>query len=73
MVACPVTSQVKGYPFEVALPPHGAIAPGADPLTLPRVKIEGGEGLWMFRAIVDGGLDAWRWVDRFMWRLQEAR
>ena len=25
-VACPVTSQVKGYPFEVALPPHGAIA-----------------------------------------------
>ena len=25
-VACPVTSQVKGYPFEVVLPPHGAIA-----------------------------------------------
>jgi mRNA interferase MazF len=25
-VACPVTSQVKGYPFEVALPPRGAIA-----------------------------------------------
>ena len=25
-IACPVTSQVKGYPFEVALPPHSAIA-----------------------------------------------
>jgi len=24
-VACPITSQVKGYPFEVALPPDGAI------------------------------------------------
>ena len=24
-VACPVTSQVKGYPFEVALPTGGAI------------------------------------------------
>ncbi len=24
-MACPVTSQVKGYPFEVALPPTGAI------------------------------------------------
>jgi mRNA interferase MazF len=24
-VACPVTSQVKGYPFEVALPAGGAI------------------------------------------------
>jgi mRNA interferase MazF len=25
-VACPVTSHVKGYPFEVALPPGGRIA-----------------------------------------------
>lgn len=24
-LACPVTSQVKGYPFEVRLPPGGAI------------------------------------------------
>ena len=24
-IACPITSQVKGYPFEVALPPLGAI------------------------------------------------
>jgi mRNA interferase MazF len=25
-LACPVTSHVKGYPFEVALPPGGSIA-----------------------------------------------
>jgi mRNA interferase MazF len=24
-IACPVTSQAKGYPFEVPLPPHGAL------------------------------------------------
>lgn len=24
-IACPITSQVKGYPFEVPLPPRGAI------------------------------------------------
>jgi mRNA interferase MazF len=24
-IACPITSQVKGYPFEVPLPPAGAI------------------------------------------------
>ena len=25
-IACPITSQAKGYPFEVALPPGGKIA-----------------------------------------------
>jgi len=25
-VACPITSQIKGYPFEVPLPPGGRIA-----------------------------------------------
>jgi mRNA interferase MazF len=25
-IACPITSQVKGYPFEVALPPGGKIS-----------------------------------------------
>ncbi len=51
---------------------HGAIAPGADPLELPRVKVEGGEGAWMFRRLLDGGLDAWRWVDRTLWALQAS-
>jgi mRNA interferase MazF len=26
VIACPVTSQIKGYPFEVPLPPGGKIA-----------------------------------------------
>lgn len=51
---------------------HGAIEPGSDALTLPRVKVEGGEGLWMFRALARGGLDGWRWVDRTLWKMQAA-
>lgn len=51
---------------------HGAIAPGSDALELPRVKVEGGEGLWMFRSLARGGLDGWRWVDRTLWRMQAA-
>ena len=51
---------------------HGPIRPGADPLTLPRIKVEGGEPLWMFRLLVRGGLDTWRWVDRTLWRLQRT-
>src|SRR5256885_8104278 len=27
-IVCPITSQVKGYPFEVALPPGGKIGGG---------------------------------------------
>ncbi len=49
---------------------HGAIGPGADRYDLPRVKVEGGEGLWMFKLIVRGGLDAWGWIDRSLWRVQ---
>jgi|GEM_PF-200038 len=52
---------------------HGAITPGANPLELPRIKIESAEGLWMFRAIVAGGLDAWGLVDRWLWPLQRRR
>jgi len=51
---------------------HGAITPGSDVLMLPRVKVEGGEGLWMFRSLARGGLDGWRWVDRTLWRMQAA-
>jgi len=49
---------------------HGAIRTGADRFTLPRVKVEGGESLWMFRLLVQGALDGWRWVDRIFWRFQ---
>jgi peptidoglycan/xylan/chitin deacetylase (PgdA/CDA1 family) len=49
---------------------HGAIAPCCDALALPRVKVESGEGLWMFRLLADGALDDWRWIDRTLWRVQ---
>jgi peptidoglycan/xylan/chitin deacetylase (PgdA/CDA1 family) len=49
---------------------HGAIRPGQDSLTLPRVKVEGGEGMWMFRSLARGGLDGWSLVDQTLWRLQ---
>ncbi len=52
---------------------HGAIAPGADPAELPRIKIEGGEGMAMFRLAVAGGLDGWAAVDRSLYALQSPR
>lgn len=52
---------------------HGAIRPGMPGLALPRVKVEGGEGLWMFKLLVDGAMDSWRVVDQNLWRLQRVR
>ncbi|MDH3602361.1 MAG: polysaccharide deacetylase family protein, partial [Candidatus Tectomicrobia bacterium] len=49
---------------------HGAIRAGAARYDLPRVKVEGDESLWMFKLIVRGGLDAWGWIDRALWRVQ---
>jgi peptidoglycan/xylan/chitin deacetylase (PgdA/CDA1 family) len=51
---------------------HGPISRTADPLQLPRVKVEGGEGLWMFRLLCRGATDGWRLVDRCLWRWQQA-
>jgi peptidoglycan/xylan/chitin deacetylase (PgdA/CDA1 family) len=51
---------------------HGPIRPGMDPHTLPRVKIEGGEGLRPFRLATRGGLDNWRLIDQTLWRIQVA-
>ncbi len=51
---------------------HGAINPKLDPLVLPRVKVEGGEPIWMFRLLVSGGLDEWRLIDSMLWRLQQS-
>ena len=51
---------------------HGGINPGADPMELPRVKVEGGEGCWMFRLLVHGGLDPWQFIDRTLWRWQQS-
>jgi len=51
---------------------HGAIQSTSNAYTLPRVKVEGGEGLWLFKQITRGGLDAWRWIDRALWRIQAS-
>ena len=52
---------------------HGSIASGAAPLRLPRIKVEGGEGMRMFEWSCRGAMDAWRAVDDALWRLQRPR
>jgi peptidoglycan/xylan/chitin deacetylase (PgdA/CDA1 family) len=52
---------------------HGAIRPGMDPIRLPRIKIEGGEGLWMFQLCSRGAMDAWWGLDYALWRTQRPR
>jgi hypothetical protein len=51
---------------------HGAVYSGMEPFSLPRVKVEGGEALWLFRLLVQGGLDGWRWIDKSLWRIQAS-
>ena len=51
---------------------HGVIHSGSEALTLPRIKIEGGESPWMFPLIAQGGLDGWGWIDRYLWRFQAS-
>lgn len=52
---------------------HGPISPGADPIRLPRIKVEGGEGAWRFPLLCQGAMDNWRIVDDNLWYLQRAR
>jgi peptidoglycan/xylan/chitin deacetylase (PgdA/CDA1 family) len=54
---------------------HGAIRPGFDPVHLPRVKIEGGEDLWMFQNVCAGAMDPWAVIDHAVchWRDWEGR
>lgn len=51
---------------------HGAITKGTDPIALPRIKVEGGEGQWIFRLLCRGAMDGWRLVDQALWRVQHA-
>lgn len=51
---------------------HGAITADADPLALPRIKVEAGEGPWFFRLLCRGAMDGWRWVDQALWRVQHS-
>lgn len=49
---------------------HGAIRRRDDPFSLPRIKIEGGEGAAMFKLLCRGALDVWRLFDETGYRLQ---
>jgi peptidoglycan/xylan/chitin deacetylase (PgdA/CDA1 family) len=51
---------------------HGAICPRMDAMLLPRIKVEGGEGNWLFPLLAQGGLDGWRWIDKALWRVQAS-
>jgi hypothetical protein len=51
---------------------HGAVRAGSDPLALPRIKVEGGEPLWLFRMLARGGMDDWRVVDNAIAALTRA-
>jgi len=50
---------------------HGTLARGADLARLPRVKVEGGEPLWMFKLLCRGGMDGWKLFDDTLWKLQK--
>jgi peptidoglycan/xylan/chitin deacetylase (PgdA/CDA1 family) len=50
---------------------HGAIAAGQNALMAPRVKIEGGDPDWLFRAACAGAMDAWRFIDAGLSGLQK--
>jgi peptidoglycan/xylan/chitin deacetylase (PgdA/CDA1 family) len=52
---------------------HGTIRPGMHAISLPRVKVEGGEGLRMFELTCRGGMDAWRLMDDVLWRILQKR
>ena len=49
---------------------HGIVRRGADLMRLPRVKVEGGEPLWLFKLLCRGGMDAWKLVDHTLWVVQ---
>lgn len=50
---------------------HGRCSQMTRSNLFPRVKIESGESLGLFRAIALGRLDAWRAIDNVGWRLQQ--
>ena len=52
---------------------HGPIRPGNDRLLLARTKVERGETSATFASLLHGGLDAWRWVDRGLCRIQASQ
>jgi hypothetical protein len=61
----------SGYQF-VFTSQHGAVQKSLDALVLPRIKVESGEPLWMFKYLVQGGLDAWQLIDQTLWKFQQT-
>ena len=59
-----------GY-TSVFIAQHGTLRRGVDTARLPRVKVEGGEPLWLFKLLCRGGMDAWKLVDDTLWKLQK--
>ena len=51
-----------GY-SSVFISQHGTIQQGTNPMRLPRIKVEAGEPLWMFKLLCKGGMDAWSLAD----------
>jgi peptidoglycan/xylan/chitin deacetylase (PgdA/CDA1 family) len=69
-----VASRVRDAGYRMAFTAqHGAIRPGDAPHVLSRIKVESGETFATFVSLVHGGLDAWRWIDQSLWRLQASR
>jgi peptidoglycan/xylan/chitin deacetylase (PgdA/CDA1 family) len=50
---------------------HGPVVAGLDPMFLPRIKIEGGDPDWLFRAACAGAMDQWRFIDAGLPGLQK--
>jgi peptidoglycan/xylan/chitin deacetylase (PgdA/CDA1 family) len=66
-------SILKGVGYRYAFTSqHGTVHAGIEPFSLPRIKVESREGLWLFKLLLRGGLDAWSWVDHTLWRVQAS-
>ncbi|UCF09649.1 MAG: polysaccharide deacetylase family protein [Candidatus Bipolaricaulota bacterium] len=52
---------------------HGCIGRGHDPMRLPRIKVEGGEPMWMFRRCCSGAMDTWAVMDHLVSRWRSLR
>jgi peptidoglycan/xylan/chitin deacetylase (PgdA/CDA1 family) len=61
----------SGYQF-VFTSQHGAVQQSLDSLMLPRIKVESGEPLWMFKWLAQGGLDGWQLIDKTLWQFQQT-
>lgn len=67
-------NRLRAAGYEIAFNSmHGPVQAGMDPISLPRVKVEGGESIDMFSSISRGGLDHWRMIDDRLWRMQRVR